>query len=45
MTRTEAKKSTQNPKWDDEVFHYILDPNVQHTLGELLFCFHGNDTD
>lgn len=30
-TRTEAKKNTENPKWN-AVFHYILDPNVEHTL-------------
>lgn len=42
-TRTEAKKDTDHPKWEDAVFYYILDPNVEHTLGELLFCFHGND--
>ena len=41
-TRTEAKKDAENPEWN-AVFHYILDPNVEHTLGELLFCFHGSD--
>lgn len=42
-TRTGAEKDTENPTWKNAVFHYILDPNVEHTLGELLFCFHGND--
>ena len=33
--RTKAKKNDVNPTWD-EVFQFILDPTVKHTLGKLL---------